>query len=97
MDKIEKFRESYLIFRDDEGWKLLHPDKGIHLLGIEGDLVDSLSFETAITCLTQDNSRVECSDADDVVEAKKDLINDGYTLKDINKMKLQVSNIARLQ
>ena len=97
MDKIEKFRESYLIFRDDEGWKLLHPDKGIHLLGIEGDLVDSLNFHTAITGLTQDNSRVEYSDADDVVEAKKDLINDGYTLKDINKMKLQVSNIARFQ
>ena len=97
MDKIEKFRESYLIFRDDEGWKLLHPDKGIHLLGIEGDLVDSLNFHTAITGLTQDNSRVEYSDADDIVEAKKDLINDGYTLKDINKMKLQVSNIARFQ
>jgi len=97
MDKIEKFRESYLIFRDDEGWKLLHPDKGIHLLGIEGDLVDSLNFHTAITGLTQDNSRVEYSDADDIVGAKKDLINDGYTLKDINKMKLQVSNIARFQ
>ena len=94
---MDKHHESYLIFRDDEGWTLLHPNKGIHLLGIEGDLVDSLNFHTAITGLAQDNRRVEYSDADDVVEAKKDLIIDGYTLEEIGIMKLQVSNIARLQ
>ena len=94
---MDKHHESYLIFRDDEVLKLLHPNKGIHLLVIEGDLVDSLNFHTAITGLAQDNRRVEYSDADDVVEAKKDLIIDGYTLEEIGIMKLQVSNIARLQ
>jgi hypothetical protein len=90
----EKVQESYLLFRDDDGWKLLHPERGPCLVVAEQEMgiATALSFEKMVIG-NVDSGVTILSDMDEEIESvKEQLIMDGYNKRDIKKMKLRHTN-----
>lgn len=93
---MEKVQESYIIFKGENGdWQLLHPETGVHNLIINGEMVGCVSFDRRVAAdFTKDRVTTLCND--NVFEAKKDLLADGYRPADIKKMKLRMVNTVEL-
>lgn len=91
---MEKNQESYVIFNDGNGWKLLHPETGICSLVINNEIVEHISFDKRVIGTFRSNNMAFSSD--DIFETKKDLLSDGYSMSEIKKMKLKIVNIAEL-
>ena len=90
----EKVSESYLLFRDDEGWKLLHPERGPCLVVAEQEMgiATALSFEKMVIG-NADNGLTILSDMDEDFESvKEQLIIDGYNKRDVKKMNPRHAN-----
>ena len=90
----EKVQESYLLFRDDDGWKLLHPERGPCLVVAEQamGIATALSFERMVIGDSY-NGLTILSDLDmDIEEAREQLLHDGYNKREIKKMKLRHAN-----
>jgi hypothetical protein len=90
----EKVSESYLLFRDDEGWKLLHPERGPCLVVAEQEMgiATALSFEKMVIGDTYNGLTILSDIDEDLETAKEQLIMDGYNKRDIKKMKLRHAN-----
>ena len=90
----EKVQESYLLFRDGEGWKLLHPENGPCLVVAEQEMgiAKKLTFEKMVIGDAQEGLTI-LSDLDEEIDsAKERLVMDGYTKQEIKKMKLRYAN-----
>ena len=90
----EKVQESYLLFRDDDGWKLLHPERGPCLVVAEQEMgiATALSFEKMVIG-NVDSGVTILSDMDEEIESvKEQLIIDGYNKRDVKKMNLRYTN-----
>jgi hypothetical protein len=90
----EKVQESYLLFRDDEGWKLLHPERGPCLVVAEQEMgiAKKLTFEKMVIGDTQDGLTILSDFDEDIDDAKDHLVTEGYDKREIKKMKLRHAN-----
>jgi len=91
----EKVHESYLLLRDDEGWKLIHPELGPCLVVAEQVMgfATALSFEQMVIGDDADAGLVILSEVSESIEdAKEQLLHDGYTKQEIKKMKPRHAN-----
>jgi len=90
----EKVHESYLLVRDDEGWKLIHPDHGPCLVVAEQEMgiADRLTFEKMVIGDTDSGITILSDFDEDIETAKEQLIIDGYNKREIKKMKLRQVN-----
>ena len=90
----EKVQESYLLFRDDEGWKLLHPERGPCLVVAEQEMgiATALSFEKMVIGDTYNGLTILSETGDNIEDAKEQLLHDGYTKQEIKKMKPRSAN-----
>lgn len=90
----EKVQESYLLFRDDDGWKLLHPERGPCLVVAEQEMgiATALSFEKMVIGDTGGGLKILSDFDEDLDSAKVSLEVDGYDKREIKKMKLRHAN-----
>ena len=90
----EKVQESYLLFRDDEGWKILHPERGPCLVVAEQEMgiAVTLSFEKMVIGDTGGGLTILSDVYDSIEDAKEQLLHDGYTKQEIKKMKPRQAN-----
>lgn len=90
----EKVQESYLLFRDDDGWKLLHPERGPCLVVAEQEMgiATALSFEKMVIGETDNGLTILSEVSESIEDAKEKLLDDGYTKQEIKKMKPRHAN-----
>ena len=90
----EKVQESYLLFRDGEGWKLLHPERGPCLVVAEQEMgiAKKLTFEKMVVGDTQEGLTILSDFDEEIDSAKEHLVMDGYEKREIKKMKLRYAN-----
>lgn len=90
----EKVQESYLLFRDDDGWKLLHPERGPCLVVAEQEMgiATDLSFEQMVIGATDTGLIILSEVGESIEDAKEKLLDDGYTKQEIKKMKPRHAN-----
>ena len=88
--------ESYLLIKDEHGFKVLHPEYGPCLLtNWDGDLVDRIDFSNAIVGEHPERGTAEVwGEGSSVEDAIYDLKSDGYTPAQIKKMKLRTEKVA---
>lgn len=90
--------ENYMLIRDDEGWKILHPVHGAILVGtVEYDgfcLPKSLKVEKAVVYNDELGEIGVLDEVDDITDALDLLESDGHTKGDIAKMNPRVEKIA---
>ena len=90
----EKVQESYLLFRDGDGWKLLHPERGPCLVVAEQEMgiATALSFEKMVIGETHNGLTILSDVGDNIEDAREQLLHDGYTKQEIKKMKPRQAN-----
>jgi hypothetical protein len=90
--------ESYLLIKDEHGFKVLHPQHGLCLLtNWDGDLISRIDFSDAIVGEHPQRGSVEVwGEGSSVEDAVYDLKEDGYTPAQIKKMKLRTEKVASI-
>lgn len=90
--------ENYMLVRDDDGWKIIHPSHGSILVGtVEYDgfcLPKSLKVENAVVYNDELGDIGVLEDVDSVDAAIELLESDGHDSRDIAKMNPRVEKIA---
>jgi hypothetical protein len=88
--------ESYLLIKDGDGFKVLHPNYGPCLLtNYDGEIIQGIFFETAVVGEHPERGSTEIwGEGGSIGETAEDLKNDGYTSKEVKKMKLHVEMVA---
>jgi len=87
---------SYLLIKDEHGFKIHHPEYGPCLLtNYDGEIIENVYFESAIVGDHPVRGGVEIwGEGDSVKSAIEDLKIDGYKTSQIKKMKLRVEKVA---
>jgi hypothetical protein len=90
--------ESYLLVKDEGGFKILHPQHGLCILtNWDGDIIDRIDFSDAIVGDHPERGNAEVwGEGSSVEDAIYDLKTDGYTPAQIKKMKLRAEKIASI-
>ena len=94
----QKIHENYMLIRDDEGWKIIHPHHGAVLLGSESYdgfcIPQTLKFDDVVLYSEKRGHPGVLPEASDLDEALEQLEDDGYSKKDISAMSLRQDKIA---
>ena len=87
---------SYLLIRDEHGFKIHHPEYGPCLLtNYDGGIIENFYFESAIVGEHPERGSVEVwGEGDSIGDAVEDLKNDGYKTTEIKKMKIRVAKVV---
>ncbi len=87
---------SYLLIRDEHGFKIHHPEYGPCLLtNYDGEIIENVYFESAVVGDHPERGSVEVwGEGDSVDSVTEDLKIDGYKTTQIKKMKLRVEKVA---
>jgi len=88
--------ESYLLIKDEHGFKILHPEYGPCLVtNFDGDLISRIDFSDAIVGEHPQRGTAEVwGEGNSVDDAIYDLKEDGYTPAQIKKMNLRTEKVA---
>ena len=90
--------ENYMLIRDDEGWKIIHPQHGSILLGSETYdglcIPRSLKFENAVVYNDELGDIGILNDVETVEDALDQLECDGHSKSDIMKMNPRREKVA---
>jgi hypothetical protein len=93
-----KVYENYMLFRDDEGWKIMHPLHGAILLTTEvadgPTILRKLEIEQAVLYSTNDGFTEVLTDCESVDQALEIFEDDGYSKGDITKMNPREEMVA---
>lgn len=97
--KIASSSESYLLIKDANGFKVLHPVHGsCRLVDVDGNAISGIDFSRAIVGDHPADSQLtevwgEGEDLTGTIDALK---SDGYTSKEIKKLRLRVETVATI-
>lgn len=92
----EKIQESYLIIRDSEGWKIMHPEKGMCLLVDDAECaaVSHLTFNNSVVGNIEGGISVLADESGSLKSVKEQLVEDGYTKKQLKEMNVRAVTTA---